>query len=244
MKYDDWRLLNFKELPSTNDMALEYAHNNKENLVIKAEKQTHGRGRRGRSWTGCEGNLFFSLLLEFDIKKLGSLVIIASYSLLQSIKQLKPETDVCLKWPNDVLINGAKVSGILMEKAEGNYIVIGIGINVAQSPKDGKILYPTVSLKEAGINISCDDFLKLYLKNFTDNVNLYNAGKSSQFCELWKANAKGLGEKIIVKQNNKILKGIFKGIDENAGLLLESNGEVHKILAGDVFYERECDDGI
>jgi len=239
MKYDDWKVLNFKELQSTNDTALEYAYNTKENLVIKAEKQTHGRGRRGRSWTGCEGNLFFSLLLEFDIKNSGSLVVITSYSLLQSIKQLKAQADVCLKWPNDVLINGAKVSGILLEKAEGNYIVVGVGVNVAQSPKDKEILYPTISLREAGIDVSCDDFFKLYLKNFTDNLNLYAAGNNCQLCELWQANAKGLGKKIIVKQNNETLNGIFKGIDENAGLLLESNGKVHKILAGDIFYEGE-----
>lgn len=237
MKYDDWKVLNFKELQSTNDTALEYAHNTKENLVIKAEKQTHGRGRRGRSWSGCEGNLFFSLLLEFDIKNLGILVIIASYSLLQSIKQLKAKTNVCLKWPNDVLINGAKVSGILLEKAEGNYIVVGIGVNVAQSPKDKEILYPTVSLKEAGIDISCDDFLKLYLKNFTDNINLYDASKNDQLRELWIANAKGIGKKITVEQSNETLSGIFQGIDENACLILENDGKVRKILAGDVFYE-------
>lgn len=240
MIVEDWHVVLFDELESTNDTAFEYSEKISGGCyVIQAKKQTNGRGRRGRSWISSEGNLFFSLLLEFDIKNLGALVVICALSLLQSIKQLKPDADVLLKWPNDVLLNGKKVSGILLEKAAGNYMIAGIGVNVKNSPDSKDMLYPVISLKEAGIDISADDLLKLYLKIFCDNVNLYLEKGFEVLRRQWLENAKGIGKKITVRQDENIEKGIFKGIDEKADLLLEKNGEISKILVGDVFYEGE-----
>ena len=240
MKAEDWRIICFDELASTNDTALEYSQKvHGDSLVIKAERQTAGRGRRGRSWVGLDGNLFFSLLLEFDIKNLGALVVICALSLLQSIKRLKPKADVLLKWQNDVLLNGRKVSGILLEKGAGKYMVAGIGVNVKQSPETANMLYPVISLKQAGIDVSADELLKLYLKIFCDNINLFNEKGFDILRRRWLENAKGVGKRITVRQNDNTDEGIFRGIDDNADLLLERNGVIGKILAGDVFYESE-----
>ena len=245
MKYDDWQITQYEELKSTNDTALDMANIIESGYyVIKAKKQTNGRGRRGRTWESLSGNLFFSMLFKFDIRKAGELAVICSLSLLQVIKKLDVLANVKLKWPNDVLLNSAKVSGILFEKASGDYIVAGIGVNIAQSPKNEKMLYTVTSLKEVGIDTSADDFLKLYLEVFTDNLNLYAENKFEWLRKLWLDNAKGLNKRIVVRQNGKDIGGIFRGIDEGGALLSESNGKVSRILAGDVFFEERENDGI
>ena len=238
MKMNDWHIKAFDELESTNDTALAYSRQIKgERYVIEAKRQTKGRGRMGRSWQSLSGNLFFSLLFEFDITKAGELAIICSLSLQQSINKLNTDADVKLKWPNDVLLNGAKVSGILLEKAEGNYVIAGIGVNIEQSPQNSDMIYPTISLKEAGIKIESDDFLRLYLENFDNNVKQLEENGFENLRRQWIEKAKGIGEIIVVKQNNKEIRGIFTGIDDKACLLLKENKTLHKILAGDVFYE-------
>ena len=245
MKYDDWHIAEYKEVKSTNDIALGMADTIENGCyVIKAEKQTNGRGRRGRTWESLTGNLFFSMLFKFDISKAGELAVICSLSLLQVIKKLDVLANVKLKWPNDVLLNSAKVSGILLEKAAGDYIVAGIGVNIAQSPKNAEMLYPVTSLKEAGIDTNADDFLKLYLEVFTDNFNLNAGDKFGLLRKLWSDNAKGLNERVIVRQNGKDIDGIFRGIDESGALLSEKDGKVNRILAGDVFFEEKENDGI
>lgn len=240
MKDQDWKIICFDEVTSTNDIAAEYAQTmNGEKLVIKAKKQTSGRGRRGRSWLSFDGNLFFSLLLEYNEQNPGMLVIISSLSLWQSIKTLAPSANVWLKWPNDVLLNDKKVSGILLEKADEKYMVVGIGVNIVQSPQSEDMLYPCTSLKESGINTSADDFLEIYLKQFDNNLNLLHNSGFEPIQQQWIANAKGVGTEIAVQQHNAKICGIFKGIDENADLILQENTKLHKILAGDVFYKEE-----
>lgn len=238
MTVNDWQIMAFDELESTNDTALVYSRQAKgKRYVIKANSQTKGRGRRGRSWLSLSGNLFFSLLFEFDITKAGELALLCSLNLQQCINKIRDDADVCLKWPNDVLLNGAKVSGILLEKAEGNYVIAGIGVNIKQSPQNAEMLYPTISLKEAGIDIEADEFLRLYLESFDNNMKLLE-DKGFDYLRLqWIDKAKGIGKTIVVKQNDKILKGIFAGVDDDACLLLKDNEAVHKILVGDVFYE-------
>lgn len=233
MKITEFEILHFKKLESTNDTALEYSRKIKnQNLVIVAQMQTAGRGRRGRSWQSLKGNLFFTLLLEYPLRQLGTLVMASALSLLETVKYYKADADVKLKWPNDVLLNNAKVSGILLEKGEGEYIIVGIGVNIKQSPQAEEMLYPVISLEEAGITADAEDFLQKYLYHFEQNIQ----EKASLLQQKWLQQAKGLGEEIMIKQENDELHGIFAGLDENADLLLQTNGEIQHILAGDVFY--------
>ncbi|MBQ8481696.1 MAG: biotin--[Alphaproteobacteria bacterium] len=237
MNFEDWQIIRFKKLNSTNDKALEQSSIAKGCYVIRADEQTAGRGRRGRVWQSLKGNLFFSLLLEFKTENIGELVIISAVSLYQSIKQINPDADVLLKWPNDVLLNGSKVSGILLEKAAGNYMVVGIGVNIEQSPQNSDLLYQATSLKEAKINITSDDFLTLYINIFSNNINILNTEGFESLRLFWNKNAKATGKEILVRQEKRNIRGIFKGIDEKANLLLEKDGKTEKITFGDVFYE-------
>ena len=236
MNISGFEIICLDEVGSTNDAAKDYAQKAAgQKLVIAAKRQTAGRGRRGRSWLSLDGNLFFSMLFEFELKNLGKLIMASALSLLDAIKQYDKTADVVLKWPNDVLLNGAKVSGILLEKGEGEYMITGIGVNIRQSPQGADMLYPTTSLKAAGIETTPDEFLHKYLFEFTANLKLAN----EDLRQKWLDNAKGIGAEIVVRQNGQEQKGIFMGIDENADLLLKTEREEEKILAGDVFYVGE-----
>lgn len=233
MNIAGFNILSFKELVSTNDTALKYAQNGiGQRLVIVAQRQTAGRGRRGRKWQSLDGNLFFSVLLEFPLQNLGHLVMASALSLLKTIKIFTPTADVQLKWPNDVLLNGAKVSGILIEKGAGEYMIVGIGVNIVQAPDQIGMLYPVISLRKAGIVTTPEQFLQKYLEQFAKNILLSPVILRQE----WLQNAKGIGQIIKIKQNNTEQTGIFVGIDENADLLLQTKDKIQKIMAGDVFY--------
>ncbi|MBR1600724.1 MAG: biotin--[Alphaproteobacteria bacterium] len=237
MKFEDWQILKFETLDSTNDKALELSTDASGCYVVTAKTQTAGRGRRGRIWQSLQGNLFFSLLLEFDMKNIGELVIISAISLYQSVKQINPCADLLFKWPNDVLLNGAKVCGILLEKAAENYMIVGIGVNIEQSPKNNDLLYRATSLKEEGIDIKSEEFLTLYLHTFCNNINILKNKGFESLRLFWNKNAKGIGTKIEIHQEKGNLLGIFKGINEKAELLLEKNNEISRVTFGDVFYK-------
>lgn len=233
---EDWQIYSFGTVSSTNDVIKEYCHESGRRIAVIAELQTAGRGRRGRSWISRSGNLFFSLALEFDCRQTGKLVLLCGLSLLQTVKKLNPAADAILKWPNDVLLNGGKVSGMLLEKGEGNYIICGIGVNVGVNPQVENAIYQVTSLAEAGINTTPQEVMSLYLKFFSQNLSLLQTGKFAALREEWLKNAKSLNGEITVRTEKGTLTGIFRGLDENAELLLETAGEIKRILAGDVFF--------
>lgn len=240
---ENWMWLDFDALESTNTQALEWSKSavSGQCCVVTAKKQTAGRGRRGRSWIGLEGNLFMSLVFETAPCDVSKFVFISSLSLLNTINKLKKNivVDIKTKWPNDVLLNGAKVSGILLEKGEGDFLISGIGINIAHAPQDDTLLYPVVSLGELGIKVDCHVFLKEFLRQWNKLLDLWHNQGFQAVLDIWLKSAKSLGEEIVVKNENKIIKGIFTGVDENGALLLSKDGEVVKILAGDVFFNEE-----
>ena len=149
----DWMLHDMAETGSTNDEVKKLSANIRgQKVVISARSQTNGRGRRGRGWVSLDGNLFFSLGVENELKNLGALVFIASLSLWQTVRNLDPLLNVKLKWPNDVLVNDKKISGMLLEKGAGDYWVIGIGVNVTQQREDfpEELRDKAISVREAG----------------------------------------------------------------------------------------------
>lgn len=237
-----WRWGDYRELKSTNDEALllgsTLSENNK--IVITAQKQVKGRGRRGRSWIGQEGNLFMSLLLYWPLVESAALVFIVSFALLQTVKRFASQANVCLKWPNDVLLNGRKLSGILLEAVSSEIMVIGIGVNIKSSPADNDALYAITSLYEAGIECDRLDFMKRFLAEFDEVCAIYETFGMSKIAELWQAHAKGLGDPIVVRMPKSEEKGIFKGIGSDGMLLLQMPaGNIKTISVGDVFFDED-----
>jgi BirA family biotin operon repressor/biotin-[acetyl-CoA-carboxylase] ligase len=233
---DGWTYYHYDELGSTNDKIADFCTTPKQRFIVCCKSQTAGRGRRGRSWLSLQNNLFFSLAFEFNLCYIGHLVIISALSLAQSISELDSHADISLKWPNDVLLNNAKVSGILLEKGKGEYIIIGIGVNISASPDDRDMLYPTVSLAEAGIKTTPQDFLSLYIKHFNSCLRTLENYGFAPLKEKWLSLAGHLGKEICVKQENTVIRGIFCGIDDNARLLLKTPNAEQKIMVGDIFY--------
>ncbi|MDD4556934.1 MAG: biotin--[acetyl-CoA-carboxylase] ligase [Alphaproteobacteria bacterium] len=235
-KIENYIWEDFDELGSTNDAAKEKSATvSGQNFIITTRKQTNGRGRRGRTWIGLEGNLFASLGLEFELRYLGQLSIVISLSLFETIKKLNPNVLVQTKWPNDILINHAKAIGVLIEKGEGDYLIIGIGVNVCNAPETKNLLYLSTSLKDTNIQIDRIEFLKLFMNIFNQNIHLLQTNGFENLREKWQANVYGLNKKIVVNMENEKLEGIFKGIDENGTLLLQTTEALKKVYAGDVF---------
>ncbi|MEX0583758.1 MAG: biotin--[acetyl-CoA-carboxylase] ligase, partial [Sneathiella sp.] len=145
-----------------------------------------------------------------------------------------------LKWPNDVLIDGRKSAGILLEskvKPDGlmDYVIIGTGINIKSYPQHTDGL-PAISLEEAGATVTVEEMLSAYAYAL---LELYMIWKQQDFApirDLWLSHATGLGERITVKLSNETLMGTFAGLEENGALILVlDTGERKLISAGEVF---------
>lgn len=213
----------------------------KSGTVLLAEKQLKGKGRKDRNWQSAKGlDLTFSILLNRDIVaelNINHLNLAASLSValaIENLYQLRTE----LKWPNDVLINGKKVSGILIETTiKGSKIervVIGIGINLNQLVFQGEYNFPPTSLKlETGVNINREIFLAEILNIFEElMINLQTQPES--ILKDWRTKCKMIGDKITITDGEQSRKGIFYDIDDNGYLLLKRNDVIEKVHFGDV----------
>ena len=239
-----WQWYDYAELASTNDEALRLCSADNHNfVVITAERQTNGRGRRGRSWIGLDGNLFMSQILPWPQQEYGFLCMITSLAILQAICRFCPAADVKLKWPNDVLLCGKKVSGILLEIGANQKTVCGVGINIAAAPQNADILYPTTSLRDCGIDCNRTEFMKRYLQQFDLLCSDY-AEKGGEFIsELWQKFAHHQGELLTVRTPQKEISGLYRGLDANGFLLLQTaDKKIITIGAGDVFTAQRKED--
>ena len=235
-----WQWVEYEEIESTNDEALRLNTDFKEpcNIIVTAHHQTKGRGRRGRDWVSLDGNLFMSQVLCWDYSNIGALVLISGLAILHTVKQLSSTADVKLKWPNDVLLENKKVSGILLEITPDGNVIVGIGVNISKAPQNHKIIYAATSLRDNGIACERISFMRQYLEHFDNLCSSYNQQGISFISNLWLKFAAGLNEKITVNNFNKEQKGIFRGINQKGMLLLEQeDGTIVTVGAGDVFFD-------
>lgn len=229
-----------EEIDSTNSFLLSTKDYDENGTVILTEFQTKGRGRKDREWiSDKEQNLLFSLLLTKNLnqEKINILNLGASLAVAQSIENLF-QLDVSLKWPNDVLISGKKVAGILLESTSKgdkfDRVVVGIGINVNQANFTGKFLiHPTSIRREFKKSVSRERLLSEVLNNFEAIYNMWKVNPNKVLMD-WKSRCKMLGEKIKIVEGDDIKYGTFDDVDENGYLLLKVNDEIEKIHFGDV----------
>ena len=170
---DHYILLTFNRIDSTNSEALRIAQSVPlENFVILAHEQTKGRGRKGKIWKSVPGNLQVSILLSnihIPIEKQVHLSFITANALYEAIESLisPSELEIKLKWPNDVLINGKKVAGILLESitiSRRKYVSIGVGVNITNKPIGLK--KSVTSLKDEAIEAKPEEFLNIFMNKF------------------------------------------------------------------------------
>lgn len=233
-----WLRADFDTLESTNDEAARLSNAEsafQQNIIVTAHRQLKGRGRRGRNWIGLKGNLFMSLLMPMADIAIGAFSLISAIALLKTIKQLSPKSQVLLKWPNDVLLYGGKVSGILVESGANNQVIIGIGVNIAAAPKGTDVPYKTTCLKEHNIDCSREEFISLYLNHFDEMLAVYKSFGMSKIVEIWQYYGYGIGQKISVRLSQKEITGIFKGLASDGTLLLQDDKEkIINIGAGEI----------
>lgn len=237
-------IFSYRALKSTNDLAYRLAEEKvPEGTLIVAEKQTAGKGRMGRKWfSPPEKGIWMSLVLRPDIppSKAPGLSLCTSLALAQTIKE-KTELEAKLKWPNDCLIGGKKVAGILLELSAEldrvNFVIIGIGINVNQElndfPKNLKGKATSIYL-EAGEKLSRIEFLRSFLKNLEKIYINFKTFGLRYYQEEIKKYSTLLGKKVKLLYGKEKLKGTVKDIDENGSLILETRKGKRVITAGEV----------
>jgi len=230
----------YKDLPvvlSTNDAVLDLLKEVKAPCIVSAEKQTKGRGRLGRTWTESDGNLYVSFAYEIDAKNIGHYAVMSAVAVLNTIRFFSPYEDVKIKWPNDVFVGAKKISGVLFEKAFDDYWVMGIGINVARTPNVKNPMYEITSLFDLGVETNRLSVLEKLVEEFDKLKECYEKTGFPYVKGLWLDNAYQRGKKITIKQNGNKLSGILKGLDDNAGLIVETKEGLKTVYAGDVFFE-------
>ncbi|MFN3888891.1 MAG: biotin--[acetyl-CoA-carboxylase] ligase [Beijerinckiaceae bacterium] len=236
-----FRAIWFDALASTNDEVMALARAGEPScLWVLAGVQTQGRGRQGRAWASPRGNFHGSLLLVEPCapREAPQLGFVAGVSLLQSLRALAPGAPLALKWPNDVLYDGAKLAGVLIEGAmlPGNVFVsvIGFGVNCASAP-DG-LPYRAVSLAETGFACTPADLLRELSDAFARNLDLWRAGEGFSFIRsAWLAGAYGLGRPLEARTPGGSANGIFETIDGRGRLVLATRAGKMMIEAADVF---------
>ncbi len=233
------RVICYPRLTSTNDVAKREAQQGaREGTVIVAEEQTAGRGRIKRVWLSPKGSIALSIILYPKLAYLPSLIMVASLAVVHSIARvtgLKSQ----IKWPNDVLVNGKKVCGILIESdvkgSNVDYAVIGIGINVNLRLSDFPEISPTATSlsHELGRDVSRLDMIRCLL---VETERLYLALPTGQSVyQEWRDNLVTLGKRVKVSSGEATYEGVAESVASDGSLLLrQSDGSLIKIVAGDV----------
>ncbi len=238
--------MRFECIDSTNEEALRQITAGCEGpLWIVASEQSQGRGRGGRRWHSPKGNLYASLILRLSASvsvatQLSFVAALAVYDALAS--QLTPAQlpDLRLKWPNDVMLGGAKIAGILIEslsavKGSGAVAVIGTGINTAVAPSDTGRPVAALGLGQAGTGQLFDALTAA----FETWLGRWQEGKGfGSIREVWLSRALALNEPITVSLNGSSIRGKFCGVDQGGALQLETGpGVVITVNAGDIYPE-------
>lgn len=245
------RLQVFESIDSTNTEALARIGGGERGpLWLVTAHQTAGRGRRNRPWIAPPGNLAASIIETLDVPAsvAATLGFAAGLALHEALQLLGMESaarsngggDVfALKWPNDVLLGGEKVAGILLEASSvpnGVAAVTGIGVNVVASPPDTP--YPATSLAARGIAVSAEDVFCALAEAWSTFFALWDKGNGfPKIRDLWLDRAAGLGEPMTIRNGESVLSGIFETIDDTGCLLLKTaDGRQMSVAAGDVYF--------
>jgi len=243
-----YALICIDEIDSTNLEALRQADNGIEGpLWIVAERQTCGRGRRGRDWITSKGNLFATLLLtgQGPAAVMSGLSFVAAVAVANMTEQLlaqaKSTVQVRLKWPNDVLLNNAKAGGILVETSgagsqqDAYAVAIGIGLNVSTHPTQ-TLIYPTTDLAECGLELNSNDVFEQLAVSFDHCLSLWQHGAGfAPIKQRWLEFGPSVGQELEINTGVDVITGAFMGLDQQGELILRlPDGSQQVIVAGDI----------
>lgn len=235
----------FERIDSTNAEARRLADQGERGpLWLWSDEQTGGRGRMGRNWVSQPGNLYatllFSMAAEPNIATQTSFV--AALAVHDMVKALRPDVEPRIKWPNDVLIGGAKVCGILAEMVGTNptRVAIGCGVNVAHAPSGTQ--YPVTYLNSPpladGEGYAVESVVRELAISLSNRLKLWDEGRSfAAIRQAWSARAVGLGEQVLARLGAQELCGTFVGLAGDGALIMKTaDGTATHIHSGEVIF--------
>jgi BirA family biotin operon repressor/biotin-[acetyl-CoA-carboxylase] ligase len=240
-------LHHFEVISSTNDRARELAEEDAgHGEVVIAEAQTGGRGRRGRQWVSPPGlNVYLSAVLRPDLPpaRAPELTLLASVAICDALRQANVPAEI--KWPNDLLVGGRKIAGILTELASEpervNWVVIGLGVNVnateADFPEELRPIATSVRI-ERGEPAPRALFVAACLTALEDWLDRHAEEGFAPVRDAWRARNGVLGREVTVRSGDRDVVGTAQDIDEAGALLVRTAGGVERILSGDVMMLR------
>lgn len=242
-----YRLVRMETVDSTNAEARRRAKAGEPGpLWIWSARQSQGRGRGGREWISQHGNLFASLLIGVNCplraaSQLALVTGIVTYDTIAKLIAYEGRSELLLKWPNDVLLAGEKLAGMLLENVgspmeDRSVVVIGTGINLANHPED--LPQPAISLGAYGMTITPADALEVLAATTHEWLARWAEGTSfPTIRRAWLDRAGPTGRPLRVKINGEETEGVYAGLDADGALrLLTPDGSEHRIAAGDVFF--------
>ena len=214
--------------------------------VVVCEQQTQGRGRRGRSWLSMSGGLFFSILLRPQLppNRAPELTLVAAVAVAKALRELGIE--VWIKWPNDLLVDGKKLVGILTElftdKGKTQGVVVGIGVNVSSAEED---FAEDLKTKATSVLLASGKFfpkacvLAVLLQHLETWLDVYATQGFAPITEAWSTLSSTLGKRVRIDLGNEVKEGKALRINSEGALVLEDDeGKQFAIVAGDVEHLR------
>lgn len=233
---------------STNAEALRLAPSLSAPAWILTHEQTAGRGRRGRGWSMPKGNFAATLVMrpKGGLATAAQLSFVAALAVYDALSACcGPSVRLALKWPNDVLLNGGKVVGILLESSGSGQdvpsVAVGIGVNLAAIPEGAVVAgaaFPPVSvLGETGHLVLPEDFLNLLAPAFAGWLHQFDTYGFLPIRNAWLARAVRLGQTITARMGSYDMHGVFEGIDDSGALILATAAGRQAIPAADVYFE-------
>ena len=231
---DGYRLVSLQRIDSTNAEALRRAAEGAPHgTVVLAAEQTAGRGRRGRSWLPAPGNLYMTVLVRLpEGRATAQLSFVTAVALGEA---MDPETDFRFKWPNDLLVGGRKIAGILIE-ADGDAAAVGIGLNAARTP-DGV----SDTAADLGGRTDAAPLCGSICRAFDGWYRRWLGGGFGPVRDAWLSRAAGLGEVATALTAQGTVSGRFDRLTaDGAAVLVDASGSETEIAAGEVFFGRRA----
>jgi BirA family biotin operon repressor/biotin-[acetyl-CoA-carboxylase] ligase len=237
------RLVKYDKIGSTNEEGKILARANTPDwTILQSARQTNGKGRHGHQWISKTGNLFMSVVLRLPLKPqdVGKLSFLAGVAVARAVDLFLPDDiHVDLKWPNDALIEGQKLAGVLIETEAVDenglvpWVVLGIGVNIEHAPDDMN----AVCLQ--GFHtalITIEDVMTNLCKVLKEELDIFEKEGFAPIRKQWMEKAYGLGEEITVRLSDEEIQGIFKDLDDHGVLMLElEDGSIREITSGEIF---------
>jgi BirA family biotin operon repressor/biotin-[acetyl-CoA-carboxylase] ligase len=221
---------------STNDEARALASDGaEEGTLVWAREQRAGRGRLGREWSSPRGNLYLSLVMDSSLEAAAQTTFVAALALSDALAGLLAnEHTVTLKWPNDVLLDGRKLAGMLAEWVpEAEKLVLGVGVNVTAAPADAE--QPAIALRDAGVEVGAGDLLARFAAEFAPWWRTWKRAGFAPIRAAWMQRCHRIGERLQVKLTDETVVGTYKGLGEDGTLIMETwDGDTRRLTVGDV----------